>query len=174
MKKYLVALGLLLSSTLPSFSSDVVIGDFDPGGSIGTYMMYYERWYKSGNKLVIDGTCISACTIFLRYVGEQETNRVCITSRGLLGFHQASNGENSDPILTQAMVRLMYPQWVQEWIKSKGGLKPEVTFMSPEEMKGHIPLCDGESYPTVPLENLIAKPEQPQIDIKTIERGKSE
>lgn len=173
MKKYLVALGLLLSSTLSSSANPVIITGFDPGGSIGTYMNYYERWYKSGEKLIIDGVCISACTIFLGYVGENETDRVCITSRGLLGLHQASSGETSDPILTMAMVRLIYPQWVQKWIQKIGGLKPEVTFMTPEDMKGHISLCPGSSYPTVPLKDLIAPAEEPQIDIKTIQRGKT-
>jgi hypothetical protein len=163
---------LLIASTIPSFSDTVTIRDIDPGGDISTYARWYQRWNESGDKLVIDGVCISACTLFLEYVGEKLSDRVCVTSRSLIGLHQASLDGRSDGVFTTIMVKLVYPQWVQKWIVDNGGLTPEIKLMTPEDMKGHVPLCPGETYSNIPNDKLIAKPEKPKVDVKTFEDGK--
>ncbi|MBN9002295.1 MAG: hypothetical protein J0H75_09610, partial [Rhizobiales bacterium] len=58
----------------------------DRGGRIGTYVDKYESLRSSGEQVVIDGLCASACTIIL---GAVPSSRICVTSRAALGFHAA-------------------------------------------------------------------------------------
>ena len=41
---------------------------------------------QSGERVVIDGPCLSACTLVLSTV---PSNRICVTRRAVLGFHAA-------------------------------------------------------------------------------------
>src|SRR3954453_14522979 len=63
----------------------VRIGE-DRGGRIGTYVDRYEDLRSSGETVVIDGLCASACTIVL---GALPHNRICVTSHANLAFHAA-------------------------------------------------------------------------------------
>ena len=58
----------------------------DVGGRIGSYVDQYSEVRNSGERVVIDGACLSACTLVLGIV---PLNRVCATPRASLGFHQA-------------------------------------------------------------------------------------
>src|SRR5258708_14083742 len=58
----------------------------DPGGRIETYVGKYQGVRSSGERLIIDGSCVSACTIVL---GTVPHDRICVTSRARLGFHAA-------------------------------------------------------------------------------------
>jgi hypothetical protein len=61
------------------------IGD-DNGGRIGTCLSKYEALRKSGQRVVIDGTCASACTLLLGLIPH---SRICVTPRAVLAFHAA-------------------------------------------------------------------------------------
>jgi hypothetical protein len=61
------------------------IGD-DSGGRIGTYLSKFEALRKSGQRVVIDGTCASACTLVVSMIPR---NRICVTPRAVLAFHAA-------------------------------------------------------------------------------------
>lgn len=132
-------------------SATYIISQPDPGGSVGTYMNTWKQVADSGEQVIIDAPCMSACTFFLGLV---PLDRVCVTSRASLGVHQLSVGDTPDPIMSAAFYRWLYPEWVQQWIKDHGGLKEDVIFMYPEDLKGHIKLCDG-NYDTVSPEDLI-------------------
>ena len=72
----------------------------DKGGQIGPYLDAFVSLRKSGQNVVIDGPCLSACTIVLGIVPRE---RICVTRRAQLGFHAAWNpGTNGRPILSQA------------------------------------------------------------------------
>src|SRR5215813_3948047 len=58
----------------------------DHGGQIGAYINKFERLRSSGQSVVIDGLCASACTLVLSAV---PPNKICVTSRARLGFHAA-------------------------------------------------------------------------------------
>src|SRR5438105_13945378 len=58
----------------------------DRGGRIGTYVNKYQGLRSSGDSVVIDGLCASACTIVL---GAVPHHKICVTSRATLGFHAA-------------------------------------------------------------------------------------
>lgn len=149
MRKLLFALFILFST--PAFAT-VTISTPDPGGSVGTYMEYWKRVADSGQNVVIDAPCMSACTFFLGYV---PLDRVCVTPRASLGVHQISRGDIPDPVMSASFYRWLYPEWVQQWIKDHGGLQEEVIFMYPEDLKDHIKLCEGYQYDTVSPNELI-------------------
>src|ERR1700694_1553342 len=57
-----------------------------PGGQVGPFLDLFERVRASGERVVIDGPCLSACTLVL---GGGADDRICVTRRGVLGFHAA-------------------------------------------------------------------------------------
>src|SRR5271169_5263585 len=97
----------------------------DRGGQIGTYVDKYQGLRTSGETVIIDGLCASACTIVL---GEIPHDRICVTSHASLGFHAAwdfgTNGRAvTNPEATQ-MLYSAYPLPVKRWINAHGGLTP--------------------------------------------------
>src|ERR1700680_1721728 len=88
----------------------------DPGGPIGTYINRYQGVRSSGERVVVDGFCASACTIVL---GSVPHDKICVTSRARCGFHAAwdsgSGGrKRTNPEATQALY-FMYPFEVRRW-----------------------------------------------------------
>jgi len=57
-----------------------------PGGQVGPFLDLFDRVRASGERVVIDGPCLSACTLVLMTVPEE---RICVTRRAVLGFHAA-------------------------------------------------------------------------------------
>ena len=57
-----------------------------PGGQVGPFLDLFERVRASGERVVIDGPCLSACTLVLITVPKE---RICVTRRAVLGFHAA-------------------------------------------------------------------------------------
>src|SRR6266699_1272823 len=57
-----------------------------PGGQVGPFLDLFDRVRSSGERVVIDGPCLSACTLVLSTV---PNNRICVTPRAILGFHAA-------------------------------------------------------------------------------------
>src|SRR3977135_1222163 len=57
-----------------------------PGGVGGPFLDLVGRVRASGERVVIDGPCLSACTLVLSMV---PNNRICVTRRAILGFHAA-------------------------------------------------------------------------------------
>ena len=55
---------LPLASVIASAPATERILD-DSGGRIGAYLTKYEALRKSGQRVMIDGTCASACTLLL-------------------------------------------------------------------------------------------------------------
>jgi hypothetical protein len=58
----------------------------DSGGRIVTYLTKYEALCKSGQRVVIEGTCALACTLLLGVIPH---NRICVTPRAEPAFHAA-------------------------------------------------------------------------------------
>ena len=57
-----------------------------PGGQVGPFLDLFEQVRESGERVVIDGPCLSACTLVLSMV---PSDRICVTRRAVLGFHAA-------------------------------------------------------------------------------------
>ena len=61
-----------------------------PGGQVGPFLDLFERVRDSGERVVIDGPCLSACTLVLSMVPAE---RICVTRRAVFGFHAARSME---------------------------------------------------------------------------------
>ena len=57
-----------------------------PGGQVGPFLDLFEGIRQTGERVVIDGPCLSACTLVLSAV---PNDRICVTRRAVLGFHGA-------------------------------------------------------------------------------------
>ena len=101
----------------------------DYGGLVDEYKAKYARIRSKGERVVIDGTCNSACTLLLGIV---PLNRVCATPRASLGFHQAyfdkrwTAGVRVTSISGTAELMSVYPASVKSWIARHGGLTPQM------------------------------------------------
>jgi hypothetical protein len=82
MRRFMLAVALGLT-TLSSALADVRILA-SPGGAVGSYLNFFSQVRRSGERVVIDGPCMSACTLVLSTIPR---NRICVTSRAILGFH---------------------------------------------------------------------------------------
>jgi hypothetical protein len=115
----------------------------DPGGEVAAYLHKYEQIRASGQRVVIDGACLSACTLL---TGIIPRNRVCVTGRAMLGFHAASYYDDASQELvpTRAGSRLvmrMYPAAVRHWIERHGGLTPHMIQMRGRELTSLYQTC---------------------------------
>ena len=86
--KWQAALAGALASALVTCaaSADVRITG-DPGGEVSSYIEKFVEIRNTGERIIVDGPCLSACTLF---TGIVPRDRVCITRRAALGFHAAS------------------------------------------------------------------------------------
>jgi hypothetical protein len=118
----------------------------DRGGRIGTYVDKYQGLRSSGEMVMIDGVCLSACTIVL---GSVPHDKICVTPRAKLGFHAAwnpaANGRKiTDPNATHTLYS-MYPFEVRHWIDQRGGLSPRMIFLSGRDLTAMYRPCDLDS-----------------------------
>src|ERR1700753_1423952 len=136
----LLAAVLLLAGVGASHAV-VRIGE-DRGGRIGTHVDKYQGLRSSGETVIIDGLCASACTIVLGAVAH---DKICVTSHASLGFHAAwdfgANGRAvTNPEATQ-MLYSMYPSPVKRWIAHRGGLTPKMIFLRGKELQALYKPC---------------------------------
>src|SRR3981189_1547163 len=114
----------------------------DRGGRIGTYVDKYQDLRTSGETVIIDGLCASACTIVL---GAVPHDKICVTSHANPGFHPAwdfgANGRAvTNPEATQ-MLYSMYPSSVRRWIAQRGGLTRNMIFLRGKQLMGRERPC---------------------------------
>jgi hypothetical protein len=76
----------VLACGLTSASATMRIVD-DHGGQVGKYLQAFATVRSTGERVIIDGDCLSACTMVLGLV---PSNQICVTPRARLGFHAAS------------------------------------------------------------------------------------
>ncbi len=118
----------------------------DRGGWMGAYVDKYQGLRSSGEMVIIDGDCLSACTLVL---GSVAHDRICVTSRAKLGFHAAwnpaSNGRRKTNTEATHTLYSMYPSEVQRWIDQRGGLSPRMIFLSGRDLAAMYRRCDLDS-----------------------------
>ena len=132
---------VLLLAGMGASQAVVRIAD-DRGGRIGTYVDKYQDLRNSGEAVIIDGLCASACTIVL---GAIPHDRICVTSHANLGFHAAwdfgADGRAiTNPEATQ-MLYSMYPAAVKRWISQRGGLTPHMIFLRGRQLQTMYKPC---------------------------------
>ena len=114
----------------------------DPGGQIGPYLQSLASLRSSGERVVIDGPCLSACTMIL---GVIPRDHLCVTPRARLGFHTAWRPDSAGrPVVSRDGTELLmnvYPQPVRDWIARRGGLSPRMKFLEGRELTSMYPAC---------------------------------
>jgi hypothetical protein len=136
----LVAVALVLGGTVASDAAVRIAGD--PGGYIGRYVHKYQRLRASGQTVIIDGLCASACTIVLSSV---PANKICVTRQANLAFHAAWDfGPRGRPVTNPGATRMlysMYPASVRRWIADRGGLTPRTIFLRGKPLQAMYRIC---------------------------------
>jgi hypothetical protein len=114
-----------------------------PGGEVREYLEIFELLRQSGERIVIDGPCLSACTLVLSTIPH---SRICVTRRAVLGFHAArwidTAGRTYSAADETRMLVATYPEAVQAWIKRRGGLKQKAIFLRGRELAALYPRCN--------------------------------
>jgi hypothetical protein len=113
----------------------------DRGGQIGAYVAKYQALRTSGENVVIDGTCASACTMILGLVPR---NRICVTARASLAFHSAWDPMPNGHEANAAGNRILwanYPPDVRKWIIRHGGLQSQMIYLRGAELAAMYPTC---------------------------------
>jgi hypothetical protein len=120
----------------------------DHGGYVEEYKAKYQRIRDRHERVIIDGICNSACTLVFGIV---PLNKVCVTPRASLGFHQAyydkaftfgikvTSAEGTSDLMSY------YPDTVKDWIRRNGGLTTEMKkIKNGEELWKIVDPCPDE------------------------------
>jgi hypothetical protein len=113
-----------------------------PGGQVGPFLDLFEKVRESGERVVIDGPCLSACTLVLSIVPGE---RICVTKRAVLGFHAARSVDRSgrfyaEPEASDAVLQA-YPGPVRDWISRRGGLSSRLLLLKGRDLAAIYPRC---------------------------------
>ena len=124
---------LLLSLSLPWLNVTPARADLyitgDHGGYVAEYKARYQRIRDRHERVIIDGTCNSACTLVFGIV---PLNKICVTPRANVGFHQAyydrafTFGIKVTSLEGTADLMSYYPDRVRDWICRNGGLTTDL------------------------------------------------
>jgi hypothetical protein len=132
---------ILLISSVAIASATYRIYD-DRGGQIGEYLAKYRALRASGERIVIEGTCASACTMILGIVPH---NRICITPSAVLEFHSAWDvTPTGGKVVSQAGSAILlssYPRNVRDWIGRHGGLTTQMLDLRGPELAAMFSSC---------------------------------
>jgi hypothetical protein len=145
--------------TLLPASGGVIRLANDHGGLIRAYRDRFVRAREAGERVVIDGVCLSACTLA---VGLLPPGQVCVTPKAILGFQSAwtpgpwtlppwmtgRNPPEADRIPNAKATQFMmntYPPVLQQWINGHGGLTPKLIYLRGNELAAIVPKCLGSA-----------------------------
>ena len=113
-----------------------------PGGQVGPFLDLFDRVRASGERVVIDGPCMSACTLVLSMV---PADRICVTRKAILGFHAARSVDARGRMYAEPeaseLVLEAYPAAVRGWIRRRGGLNSRLLLLRGRELTAIYPAC---------------------------------
>jgi hypothetical protein len=129
-----------LFTTTPAMAEIRIIQS--PGGEVGPFLDLFEQVRESGERVVIDGPCLSACTLVLSIVPGE---RICVTKRAILGFHAARSVDRrgrfyAEPEASDAVLQA-YPGPVRAWISRHGGLSSRLLLLKGRDLAAIYPRC---------------------------------
>ena len=132
----------VLACGVTSASATMRIAE-DRGGQIGHYLQTFAALRESGERVVVDGNCLSACTLVLGLIPREN---ICATPRARFGFHAAwmpdADGRPvTSPAGTQALWNI-YPVSVRHWISGHGGLSRKMIYLNGRSLNGIVASCD--------------------------------
>jgi hypothetical protein len=135
-----IATILLLTGLLPAFGTVRILGS--AGGVAADFVHLFEAVDHSGERVVIDGPCYSACTLVLSIV---PNDRICVTQRAVLLFHAArwmdEYGRMRPAPQATRLLAASYPNGVRAWIDRHGGLVAKPILLRGHELAALLPRC---------------------------------
>ena len=139
--KTVVFAGLACAWFAPPAQAEIrILGS--PGGQVGPFLDLFERMRDSGERVVIDGPCLSACTLVLSLVPNE---RICVTRRAILGFHAARSVDRRGRLHTEPeaseVVLEAYPDAVRSWIRRHGGLTARLILLRGHDLTAIYRAC---------------------------------
>jgi len=136
----IIALALLLASGSVARAELRIVSS--PGGEVGSYLRLFAMVRRSGERVIIDGPCLSACTLVLSAVPE---DRICITRRAILGFHAARRLDEGGQLYAAPhetrLLAATYPAPIRSWIERNGGLTEKPLFLRSRQLAAFYRLC---------------------------------
>jgi len=113
-----------------------------PGGQVGPFLDLFDKVRATGERVVIDGPCLSACTLVLSIVPNE---RICVTRRAVLGFHAARSVDRrgrtyAEPEASELVLQT-YPAPVRDWIGRHGGLTSHLILLRGRDLKAIYRSC---------------------------------
>jgi hypothetical protein len=131
-----VALWLLVVAT-PARADVRILAS--PGGEVGSYIKLFSVLRQSGQRVIVDGPCFSACTLVLSSIPR---NRICVTPKAVLGFHAPRwvDGQGR-PYAATSETRIFvatYPAPVRAWIERHGGLRSKLILLRGAGISVHV------------------------------------
>jgi hypothetical protein len=133
-------IAFLLAALAPAFAEVRILSS--PGGEVSQYLRLFEAVRATGDRVVIDGPCLSACTLLLSTI---PNDRICVTRRAVLGFHAARAVDRRGRIYAAPeatkVVAATYPAPVRAWIARHGGLTRRVILLRGRELASMYPRC---------------------------------
>jgi hypothetical protein len=138
--RIIVAVLVLCAATSPAHSDVRILSS--PGGQVGPFIELFDRVRQTGERVVIDGPCLSACTLVLMTVPSE---RICVTRRAVLGFHAARSMDDrgrmyAEPEASRAVLEA-YPVPVRNWISRRGGLTSRMLLLRGRDLAAIYPSC---------------------------------
>jgi hypothetical protein len=137
-----ILLASLLCAAAPRLAGAEVRILASPGGEVGPFLDLFDRVRESGERVVIDGPCLSACTLVLDVV---PSDRICVTRRAILGFHAARSVDRRGRMYAEPeasnVVLQAYPEAVRGWILRRGGLSSRLLLLRGRELAAIYPRC---------------------------------
>ena len=142
----LVLAAAMLATAMVPASATMRIAE-DRGGQIGHYLQAFAMLRSSGEHVVIDGNCLSACTLVLGLIPR---DHICVTPRARFGFHAAWMPDvDGHPVTsslgTQALWNI-YPGEVRRWINRHGGLSRRMIYLQGHDLSGIVPACGAVTH----------------------------
>jgi hypothetical protein len=142
---FFAVIALSTALTITSASATVLISG-DNGGMMENYVARFQQVRQSGERVVIDGACYSACTMV---VGLVPRDQVCATPNAVLGFHAAWQFDKSGSRVASASgtrdLMKTYPASVRGWLARHGGLTPDMKFVRGHDLAAIVAPCDKAS-----------------------------
>ena len=130
---------------------DVLRITFDGGGRVTDYIERYSALRVSGGRVVIDGLCVSACTLV---TGLMPDDRLCVTPFAQLAFHSAAQinpmtGERAHSSEGTRLVWNLYPAKVRlallakQWNGEDKGVNehPDLIYIAGNELRSLLRAC---------------------------------
>ena len=140
MRRITLATLFLFAALVPAFGEVRILSS--PGGEVSQYLRLFAAVRASGERVVIDGPCLSACTLLLSTI---PNSRICVTRRAVLGFHAARAVDRAGRVYAAPeatrIVAETYPAPVRSWIRRHGGLSSRLILLRGRELAAIYPRC---------------------------------